>query len=149
MNCPSCQSPDTQSIKMVLLSGSASSKGRAVGVDSHGDIAVAGMSSQSKTNLVASLEPGPKPDNGGAILGMGCGVIIGISGLPCFAFGIEGVVSGIVFLAIGLAIVGGIAAAAGDRRENLARRLAAWEAKVRMAESGWMCHRCGEKWISE
>lgn len=146
MNCPSCQSETTQTIKMVLLSGSSTSKGKAVGVDIRGDVAVADMSSKSRTNLAASLDPGAKPSDSDTGCGLGCGGAVAVLG---FAAMIGGAGAGVVFLILGLLVIGWALMTSDSRKAALAKKIAQWEEKRSFMEGGWICHRCGYSWIPE
>jgi hypothetical protein len=130
---------------MVLLSGSTTGKSQAIGVDLKGDIAMAGMTTKSRTNLAASLDPGFKPSNNEGIGFLGCGGLLAFSALvSLFApNGTEGAVIGLV--------IGGIFLAIGmfkrsDGATKLPGKIAEWEPRNTLKERGWVCHRCGHTW---
>lgn len=149
MNCPSCQSETTQAIKMVLLSGSSTSKGKAVGVDIRGDVAVANMSSESMTNLAASLDPGAEPSDMGTGFGLGCGGILILSGIAAMSGGTSGGAVFAVFLILGLLVIGWALMTSDSRKAALAKETAQWKEKRALTEGGWICHRCGNTWLPE
>lgn len=136
MNCPTCKSEDTQSIRMVVDTGTTvNAPPLRIGVP------------QAKTGLAAKLDPGPRPSMLTSHGGAGALGIIGCSGLlfaPFFTW---------VYLAVGnlsplwiLMIVGfllmGLWAfpmALKKSREEIKE----WEEKKVFAESMWVCLRCG------
>lgn len=150
MICPSCQSENTQTIKMVLLSGTSTTNGKIVGVDSSGDVGVAGMSSNSKTNLAASLDPGPAPsDNSGAGY-FGCGGFMALFGILALvtAGGEAAGCGGGALLAGFILVVVGIVTSE-KRAENLKEKMDLWNTRKNMADNGWICHKCGNIWLPD
>jgi hypothetical protein len=133
---------------MVLLSGSLSSSGSGLGVDTHGDVALASLSSTSRTNLAATLDPGPRPVNEDGCFYTGCGGLIALSAIVAFAAKDDPAVDAAV-----LAIGGVLLMVGWNKRSTKAakmpERIAAWQKKVDLQERGWICHRCGHTWIPE
>lgn len=145
MKCPSCQSENTQTIKMVYLSGSSTGRATAVGLDNHGDLAVAQLGSKSQTNLAASFNPGRKPFKRTSIGEIGCGFSLVIFGLICMLD--RAVVLGIVVLVIAIALIKWGKSTVGKKEARFATETAEWEKKKATLESGWICLKCGHNWI--
>lgn len=149
MICPSCQGENTQTIKMVLLSGSSTSKGNIVGVDSNGDVGVAGISAGSKTNLAASLDPGNAPTDSKAAGYWGCGGCATVFGVMALAAGGEAAAGGVGIFLVGVGVLIAGFVTADKRKKDLSAQTVRWNEKVKIAENGWICHRCGHSWLPE
>lgn len=141
MKCPSCSSENTQLIRMVCMNGTTTGRSQAAGIDNRLDYGFATIESQSQTELARSLTPGPRPGVGGPAI-----VVTGIVllGLGCLMFGSSaGCLAPVVLGTGGIILLFGIATTCSGSEKAVAE----WEKKKREYESGWICHRCGCKWI--
>jgi hypothetical protein len=145
MNCPICQDDNTQSIKMVILGGSSTNNGKAVGVDLNLDVGIAKLSSTSQTKLAALLDPGVEPTDNSGCANWGCGGSLAVIGIIILA--IDGGELGGILLLAGLIWTGYGLAKKSSVDEKLSIRVKTWEAKKKLSENGWICHKCGHTWM--
>lgn len=144
MNCPSCSSDNTQTIKMMCLSGTTTGTSTAVGVSSNLDVGVAAIGSHSQTNLAAQYNPGVKPNDG-----KGCGLFIlsivsfnVVIGLVILIQGTPGFFLFALLLGIPLGIYGFNMYQGKTQRAQIVT----WVQKNKLFETGWICHKCGNTW---
>jgi hypothetical protein len=133
MNCPSCKSENTQTIKMMCLSGSSSSAATAIGINSSFDLGVAKINSNVKTTLVNMYDPGNRPNVAFEVGFLAFGALILIAGL---------VTSTGIGIFFGLALVGG----GFLRFTKESQALDTYKSKIDNYERGWICHKCGDTW---
>lgn len=142
--CPSCQSNNTQTIKMMCLNGTTSGSTTGIGVSSDLDIGAGKLNSESKTALAEKFTPETSPEN--TACGCGClsliiGTVIIIAG---FVSSDEG--SGMLALIFGLpAVIISFIFFSKIGKDNPKQR--EWKAKVRLYNEGWICHKCGHTWL--
>ena len=143
-HCPSCKSENTQSIKMMCLSGTSSGSSTGVGVSSDLDIGVGRLNSNSQTALAERFTPSTSPASTAA----GCGCFSLIAGLVILCIGMASDADGSGFAAflgvVGL-ILGGVMMASSNNNKN--PQQVEWEAKINLYENGFICHKCGRTWI--
>lgn len=138
--CPSCKSPNTQTIKLMCMMGTTETNSTAIGLSSQMDLFAANLNSNSRTTLAASYLPGPEPASsqfGGVAFGM-LAALFAFGGVSAMLAGKEG---GWFVLAIAIAI--GLFA----KYFPFENYLNAWKEKQRVFDSGWICHHCGHTWI--
>jgi len=137
--CPNCNSKTTQSVAMLVQSGTTTRNTTGVAAGAargRKGAAVYGSSSTTKSALVARYTPQPKPGYSmGALL-----LLIGLGSIPgAFAGG------PVLLYGVGLAgLVGGlivIRAVPSSQR--------AWLAKMEKWSALWVCKKCGHEWTPE
>lgn len=146
-NCPVCQSENTQSLRMICESGTATTTGGGIGVGSGGGVGIAIGGSKIQSTLAAAHNPGSKPvkkEAGGcaAIFIVICGGL-GIGGLA------SGNPTGAIFLLIAIGLLMYVINANSGMKEKHKADLVEWEAKSERLNKGWLCHRCGHSWVPE
>lgn len=138
--CPQCRSSHTQTVKMLVMTGSQQGSVVGVGASLGGGVGVAGASTASAHALARSLDPGSVP---GFTLGIGCvAYIVFMVGLIGAMLVIEGELSGIVALAIAAAIVWAM-------WTNYKQQMKTWDSKKRIYDNAWICLQCGSNWVPE
>lgn len=140
MNCPSCKSNSTQTIKMACLSGTTTGKSTVVGgMISNLDVGVAAINSRYQTQLAAMYSPVIKANPvivmrlfwGSAIL------LFFISFIEFFnndSLWWIGLVAALGFVIVGKLIT--------DPYFH-GKKIEAEEARYKLYEGGWICHKCG------
>ena len=146
-SCPVCQSENTQSLRMICESGTATTTAGGVGVGSGGGVGIALGGSKTQTTLAAAHNPGSKPvkkEAGGcaAIFIVICGGL-GIVGLA------DGKPAGVIFLLIAIGLLVYVLSANSEMKAKHIADVAEWEAKTERLKKGWLCHRCGHSWAPE
>lgn len=63
MKCSNCQSGNTQTVKMMCLSGSSSSDSSAVGINTQLNVGIAKINTDSMSSLAKMYYPGKKTSN--------------------------------------------------------------------------------------
>ena len=145
MYCPKCNSENTQTLKMMCLSGTTTGTSTAVGVTSDLHLGAAVIGSRSQTNLAANYDPRAKPDSrkglGVWCYFIGCFLVVIMSieasknqSAGMFLFGI--------LVSIPIFIYGYILHKGDTQRANIE----IWEQKNKLFETGWICHKCGNTW---
>lgn len=139
MNCPSCSSDNTQTIKMMCLNSSSASYSTAVGINSNLGIGVAQINTTSQSSLARIYHPGEYPNvdlEVGKIFiftlifilsiyaGGGGGVFFAVVSFPCILWGVSGYFSKKADMVI-------------------------FDGKKRVYDSAWICHKCGQSWTPE
>jgi transposase-like protein len=127
----------------MCLNGTSSGRSTGFGVSSDLDVGVASMNSKSQTVLAEQFTPKTSPDS--VIKGCGCFFFVtGLLALFVFipssgdgaalalCFGIPAVVTGFFIM---------------KKFQNASPDQIKWEAKVKLYESGWICHKCGYTWM--
>ncbi len=153
-SCPSCKSENTQSIRMMCLSGTTSNSLTGFGVSSDLDIGAGRINSNSRTVLAAKFMPGENPQNQQIRSGCFCtflGTAILIFVYAAIKkFGISWssdnllkifVVLGSILLFLGILILSKII------KMTTKAQVDEWEAKTKLCNEGWICHQCGNTWF--
>ena len=145
MNCPACESDNTQTVKMAVMSGTSSGKSTAIGINTSLDIGVAKITTNSQTKLVATLNPGPKPKNeDGAVLLKWGGMLLFVSSLLALRSASGGAEIVFILISIALLIVGILQK---SNASNYTELLEKYNHRLKNYESGWICHKCGNTWV--
>lgn len=142
--CPSCHSENTQTIKMMCLSGTTSGSSSGIGVTSDLDVGVGTLNSESQTALAEKYTPESSPTS---FFG-GCGCLFLIIGITIFIACIRST-SELPFLFYLIAIcvlLLGISFLIKSVKQNSPEQKE-WEAKAKLYEEGWICHKCGNTWL--
>lgn len=136
--CPSCKSTNTQTIKMMCLSGTSSGSSTGVGISSDLDIGVGRINTNSQTALAEKFTPGKDvAEIAGMLMGFGILALILGAIMDSKLGTLASIIGGIcVFIGI-LAFV-----ASNDKKVKSER-----DAKVKLFEEGWICHTCGNTWL--
>ena len=148
--CIACNSKNTQTIKMMCLSGATSGTSTAVGVTTSLDVGAAAISSNSQTHLAALYNPGSKPVTGEGCLGMFLWFVfllismVSIMSIPSVNRS-TGVLSTATLLGL-ICIFCMLYLYSGKIKRSLNSKVEAWEQKNKLYETGWICHKCGRTW---
>lgn len=136
MDCPECNSSDTQAVRMVIAVGTSTGVGRGVAMAT-GGAALAEFATTSKTELARRLDPGQEPSLGLAEflgwafipLGLFIGFVLGTNG--------GGAGWALALLGLFLAVFG---------RSVTSGKKAEWAERRAKADRDWICLRCGKVW---
>ncbi len=146
--CPVCKSENTQSIKMMCLSGTSTGRSTGVGVSTDLDIGIGRLNSKTQTALAKKHAPGTSPMS----IAKGCSYF---SSLLIFVwmfflfsraeepskFFLISTMSILVLLQI-CTMIYLLRFYLSYPPEQIE-----WDNKVKYYEKGYICHKCGETWV--
>ena len=143
--CPKCGASDTQSIQMIVKSGTTHTQSTGIGFTGDGDIGVASFGGTNKSELAKQFEPGSDPSGERGAVGIVAWVLIGIGLIEIFACVIAGL-SYLSFFGVLFLLAGWYVFLRAPSSEENAKASAVWQQKMDIFNNGWFCHRCGTSW---
>jgi len=152
-DCPSCGSTQTQRLEMAYTMGISNNRGTVIGTDLQGDMAVGSYGGKSQTALsIASQPPRRNSGSGTDTFGLIVGVIIVAIDFICWTSNDEKlpplVLLGLVLFTVGYFVV----FLKWSNKVNAPTRKyndEVYPLLLQRWRAGWICLRCGKKWIPE
>lgn len=145
-NCPKCGSGDTQSVQILIESGTSRGTSRGAGMSYSPGTGVGSHTTTTRTTLKTDLAnkytPGARPSQkiGYLIFGSIFALFLLFSLL-----GGDGQIGGFGFLWLFLSGFFFLMFVTG-KKERM-KRIAIWEERVEYLSRAWFCHRCGSDWL--
>jgi len=141
--CPDCSSLSTQTVKMLCLSMTTTSRTVGVGIGAAGQFAAGTSTNRNIPQLVAKFNPGPSPH---------------VHGCGWFSLGCVSLFFALIFRAMsgdwdgpsvffGLLAIGSLIGPAFESKSIRETTRLAWQERAKMYELGWICQQCGKAWI--